>query len=76
MEISSKRQTATRIIAGALALLMGLSGIVLLILSITTFEPWYRWLATAFGQLFFAWVFGAYALGFRGPYNWRGIERS
>jgi hypothetical protein len=76
MEVSAQRQKAFRVAAGIIALLMGSFGIVLLVLSAMSFNPWYRWLVVAFGQLFFAWAFGAYALGLRGPYNWRSTGGS
>lgn len=71
MGSGSQGRLIFRILAGALALLMGCFGAVLLIAAaLATFDPWYGWILVAFGPLFFAWVFGAYALGFRGPYNW------
>ena len=76
MDMLLQRQTAFRIGAGIAALLMGSFGIELLVLSATSLEPWYRWLPVAFVQLFFAWAFGAYAVGRRGPYNWRHTQKS
>lgn len=66
-----------RILAGALALLMSGCGVSLLLgIFFSASEPWYRWSAMALGQVVLAWVFGAYALGLPGPYNWRPTSKS
>jgi len=60
----------SKFLASVLALLMGICGIFFLFGGAMSSEPWYQWASVAFGQLFAAWGFGAYALGYRGPYNW------
>ena len=62
-----------RVLAGLLATVMACSGMWLAYSAVAgSWSPWYKYAGTTFGQLLFAWAFGAYALGVRGPFNWRG----
>jgi hypothetical protein len=69
--MSTSQHIAFRAVAGVVALIMAACGVAILVLEAPN-NAWYHWLGAAIGQFLFAWAFGAYAIGIRGPFNWRG----
>jgi len=68
--MSETKHPAFQVLATVIALAMGACGVFILAYEAPN-QPWNRWLGAAVVQFLFAWAFGAYALGIRGPFNWR-----